>query len=250
MSETNVEAIVIRRRDSGESDRRLTLLTRELGKIDVVAKGAKKSASRLAGSSEPLTVARMTLAKGKVNQFVTQSQPEQSFRGLRSDFDRLSLALALTELYAAILPWGEPNDIAFDLLLSSLEVIERHPKPIVAVVWAELKLLEEAGYLPPFDRCVITDVPVQEAAPWVSPTAGGYVVLSQAVNYRDSFQTRAEVLFGLARAAELNQPPGNLKYAAEGLMLLSRFWDHIIDAPLPANEVIKNELRHAHLNGD
>src|SRR5688500_15988706 len=105
MSDTTVTAIVLRRKDSGERDRRLTLLTPELGKVDAIAKGARKGASRLAGSSDPLAMARMTLAKGKVNLFVTQAQPIHSFRGLRTDFERLSLALALVELYGAVLPW-------------------------------------------------------------------------------------------------------------------------------------------------
>lgn len=246
--ETTVSAIVLRRRDSGESDRRLTLLTRELGKVDVVAKGAKKGASRLAGSSDPLAMAQMTLAKGKVNQFVTQAQPIHSFRGLRTDFGRLSMALALTELYAAILPWGEPMDSVFDLLVNSLKAIELHPKPVVALVWAELKLMEQSGYLPPFDTCIATGQNVQEANPWLSPMAGGYVSLPSAFDYADRFETRAEVLWGLTQTAELTEPPPNLKFSDECLIALIPFWRHIVDAPLPANESVKNELRHQHLS--
>lgn len=247
MSETTVTAIVLRRKDTGESDRRLTLLTRELGKIDAVARGAKKSASRLAGSSDPLAMATMTLAKGKVNLFVTQAQPLHSFRGLRTDYERLTFALALLELYAAVLPWEEPMEGAFELLVISLKAIETHPKPVVALVWAELKLLEESGFLPPFDSCIVTGVKVQEGNPWLSPMAGGYVSLPSAGDYRDRFQTRAEVLYGLARAAELDDPPPNLKFADECLLALNPFWRHIVDAPLPANEAVKKELRHAHL---
>ena len=196
-----------------------------------------------------MSVSKLTLAKGKVNQFVTQTQPLKSFRGLRADYDRLSLALALTELYSSILPWGEPNEEVFDLLIGSLEHLEAHPRPVVAMVWAELKLMEESGYLPPFDRCVLTDQPVKEAEPWVSPMAGGYIVLEETIQFSDCVQTKAEVLFGLARTAEQSEPPANLKFCDEALILLSRFWEHIIDAPLPANSAVKTELRHMHLNG-
>lgn len=247
MSETTVTAIVLRRKDSGESDRRLTLLTKELGKIDVVAKGAKKAASRLAGSSDPLTMATMNLATGKVNKFVTQTQPLHSFRGLRTDFERLSMALALTELYALILPWGEPVERAYELLTASLKAIETHPKPIVALVWAELKLMEESGYLPPFDACISTGAAVREAIPWLSPSAGGYISLPDATSYNDRFESKAEVLWGLAKTAELDEPPPNLKLADECLIAMIPFWRHIVDAPLPANEAVKKELRHSHL---
>lgn len=247
MSETTVTAIVLRRKDSGESDRRLTLLTKELGKIDVVAKGARKAASRLAGSSDPLTMATMTWAKGKVNKFVTQAQPLHSFRGLRTDYERLSMALALTELYALILPWEEPIESAYELLTASLKAIECHPKPVVALVWSELKLMEESGYLPPFDACISTGAAVKEATPWLSPAAGGYISLPDAVSYNDRFKTKAEVLWGLAKTAELEEPPPNLKLADECLIAMIPFWRHIVDAPLPANEAVKKELRHSHL---
>ena len=136
MPERTVQAIVLRRRDSGESDRRLTVLTVESGKMDVLAKGARKSASRLSGISEPLSACVMTLAEGKRTAFVTQAQPLASYRGLRTDFERLSYALALVELYAAVLPIDEPFPEAFDLLSRSLRHLETHPKPMVSLVWA------------------------------------------------------------------------------------------------------------------
>jgi len=245
--EVTVTAIVIRRRDSGESDRRLTLLTRELGKVDAIAKGAKKGASRLAGSSDPLTSARMTLAKGKVNQFVTQAQPLRSYRGLRTDYERLSLALALVELYAAVLPWEQPVESAYDLLDLSLSAIESHPAPIAALVWSELKLLEESGFLPQFDRCVVTDSGIQEQDPWLSPTAGGYVAVGAANDFSDRVRSKYEVLVGLARTAELPEPPPKLRFAEECLLAMIPFWRHIADTPLPANEALKREMRHAHI---
>lgn len=247
MSETTVTAIVLRRRNSGESDRRLTLLTPEFGKIDVVAKGARKAASRLAGVSDPLTMAKMSLAKGKVNHFVTQAQPQSAFKGLRTDFDRLSLALALLELYTHVLPFNEPQEGVFNLLLKSLHALESHPKAIVALVWAELQLMEESGFLPPFDLCISTGEKVSVAEPWLSPVAGGHVAANAADAYSDRFRTRSEVLIGLARTAERTEPPANLKFAEECLIALIPFWRHILDVPLPANEAVKREFRHAHL---
>jgi DNA repair protein RecO (recombination protein O) len=248
MAETTVQAIVLRRRDSGESDRRLTILSRELGKIDVIAKGARKSGSRLAGSSDPLVVARLGLATGKKNLFVTQTQPVSAFRGLRTDYDRLSLALALCELYSAVLPWEEPLPEAYDLLTQSLESLEKHEKPVVAFVWSQLQLMSLAGFLPAFDRSCVDDEPVKEAFPWVSPHAGGYLSQEDALRFTDRVQTRAEVLYGLARTAELEEPPPNLKLADEAAILLLPFWRNIADTPLPANESCIAEIRERAMN--
>lgn len=244
MAEKTVQAIVLRRRDSGESDRRLTLLTEELGKVDVIAKGARKSASRLSGVSEPLSTAIMTLAEGRKTAFVTQAQPMASFRGLRTDFERLSCGLALVELYAAVLPVDEPFPEAFDLLARSLRHLEHHSKPVVSLVWSEVQLLSITGFLPQFDRCVATDSQVLEARPFLSPRAGGYVCESAAVPFTDRFRTRAEVLYGLARLPEFDEPPGNMKFADEALADLLPFWQHIAETQLPANETAVREFRH------
>ena len=143
MAELNVRAIVLRRTETGESDRRLTLLTQTEGKLDAVAKGARKSGSRLAGASDPLCVSNLTLAGGHRLRYITQAQPEQSFRGLRTDYDRLTMALALAELYASVIPWHEPVPDAFDLLIQSLEALESHPKPADAFLWAQVMLLKD-----------------------------------------------------------------------------------------------------------
>jgi DNA repair protein RecO (recombination protein O) len=245
MAERIVHAIVLRRRDSGESDRRLTVLTEECGKIDVLAKGARKGGSRLAGISDPLSAAVMNLATGKQNFFITQAQPLHSFRGLRTDFDRLSCGLALVELFAAVLPVDEPFPEAYALLAQSLHHLEAHGKPIVALVWAEVRLLELSGFLPQFGRCVVTDREIVEGEPFLSPRAGGYVSDQAAITYTDRFRTRAEVLYGLIRLPDFDEPPTNMKYAAEALADLLPFWHNITDSQLPANETAVREFRHS-----
>ena len=65
------------------------MLSQEAGVMDVVAKGARKAASRLAGSSEPLSACILHVAEGKKNAFVTQVQPVSSFPGLRSPVPNL-----------------------------------------------------------------------------------------------------------------------------------------------------------------
>jgi DNA repair protein RecO len=244
VAERTVTAIVLRRRDAGESDRRLTILTEESGKMDVLAKGARKAASRLAGISDPLSAALMTLAEGKRNRFVTQAQPLHSFRGLRNDYERLSCALALVELYAAVVPVDEPLPEVFDLLRRSLAYLEEHGKPIVALVWSEVQLLAVSGFMPQFDRCVATDRPMVEGEPFLSPRAGGYVSDSAAISFTDRFRTRAEVLYGLARLPEFEAPPPNMKFVEEALADLLPFWQNVAETQLPANESVVREFRH------
>jgi DNA repair protein RecO (recombination protein O) len=238
-----LRALVLRRRDAGESDRALTLLTEERGLVEVVAKGARKVGSRLAGCSEPLAVCELEVAKGKAREFVTQAQPILSFPGLRSDFDRLSCGLALAEILAATTPHERPEPELFAFSLVSLQTVERHEKPLVALAWAEVGLLELTGNLPSFDRCVETGSSIGEAKPWFSPSAGGYLSPEAAANVQDRFRTVPEALIGLARLADVEEAPGNLKFAEECLRCLHRVWTEIAGRRLRAMEQVLEGLR-------
>jgi recombinational DNA repair protein (RecF pathway) len=131
------------------------------------------------------------------------------------------------------------------MLLASLRFLENHPKPVVCLLWAETKLLEVSGFLPQFDRCVATGEPVATANPFVSPSAGGYVSESACLTFVDRFRTRAEILYGLARLPEFEEPPAHMKLASETLADLLPFWRAIAETPLPANESVVKEVRHA-----
>lgn len=54
---TKCEGIVLRTNDYGETNKIITLLTREHGKIGVLARGAKKPNSRLSAISQPFLYA-------------------------------------------------------------------------------------------------------------------------------------------------------------------------------------------------
>jgi len=243
VAEANVKGIVLTRRNSGESDRRISILTRELGKIEAVAKGARKSASRLGAATEPLSVALFGLASGKVNHFVTQAQPVGSYSGLRSDFDRLSMGLALLELVDAVAPVDQPDPELYDALERSLQGLVEHPRPEVVLVWAEVRMLDASGFQPQFGSCVVSGAPVAEANAFVSPQAGGYVSTAHAGSYPDRFLVRAEVLYGLDRIGGLAEPPSNLKMARECLFALFPFWRGVAEKKLPANEALVKSLQ-------
>ena len=242
-----MQAVVLRRRDAGESDRRLTILTPEFGKLDVFAKGARKGASRLAGVSDPLSMGRLSLAEGKRNRYVTQAQPQSSFPGLRTDFDRLAIALSTVELFAALIPYEQPDPEAYDLLVRALRAVEKHPKPLAAAAWSQVALFGHSGFMPDFGSCIVAGTALREGDPYLSPKAGGYVSDAQAEGFGDRYRVRAEVVLNLARLAPLLNPPPNLKFAEETLIALCPFWRHVADSPLPASDSLINGLQAARL---
>ncbi len=244
-AEVSAEAVVLRRSDTGEADRRLVLLTREFGKIDVVAKGARKARSRFTGASEPLSRALFTWAEGKVRRFVTQVQPLTSFPGIRSDYDKALAAMALVELVSVGVPYESPHEEAsdmFELVVQSLEALELSLDWIPVLVWAEVRLLESEGVHPEWTSCAVTGAAMSVNPSWVSPTAGGLVDAMVADRFSDRFLVSSEALIGLRKTSLLERPPSSLKRADECLRTVFAFWRHTLEHRLPANEAVVQGL--------
>ncbi len=87
-----VDAVVLRHSDWGEADRLLWLFTLELGKVRVLAKGARKIRSRKAGHLEPFTRVRLLLAKGREILLVTQAETIEAYLPLHEDLEGITYA--------------------------------------------------------------------------------------------------------------------------------------------------------------
>lgn len=231
-----VHAIVLRRHDSGESDRKLTLLTEELGVFDAVAKGARKGGSRLAGASEPLSVSVLHLAIGKKLWYVTQAQAITSYPGLRVDYDRLTYALALCEIASWIFPHEQPAPEAFRFFVESVKYLEVHPEPLAAALWAEVRMLHIAGFGPQFVNCVHCGRPLSEREAVLSPKAGGLACPDHVAGLHDTLCVRAEAAIGLEKVGELDGPPAHFRYGQEAYRALLPFWLHVVERALPARQ--------------
>ena len=238
----SAEAIVLRRRDSGESDRRITVLTEEFGKFDAVAKGARKPASRLAAVTEPLAVAQFTFAKGKVNRFVTQAVPKSAYRKLRSDYIRLGAALAYCESVAALSPYDRADAETYREVRTGIEAIESHSNAEVALIWAQMRLIESSGFLPEFTNSVASGEQVTGDRRWFSAVQGGVLQEGESSGVSDALLIRREVIIGLSKITGLESPPATLKFADDCLKLLLVILRNVADTALPANESLHAAL--------
>ncbi len=237
-----VEALVLRRWDAGETDRIVSILTRERGKLRAIARGARKSASKLAGVTEPGACYRVHLATGRRIYYITQAEPRTSFPHIREDFRRLVSALAFLETVEYLLPEGEPAPEIFDLALKALEGLSTSREPLGALAWADLKLMEASGFAPEFRVSVLTRKPLVGERRWLSPRAGGAVNESEREGAEDRFPVRKEVAIALAKLQDREAPPEYLRYAPEVTSALLSFWQEFIAHPLPARQALRGSL--------
>ncbi len=76
---SSTDAIVLRARPLGEADRVYTLLTRERGKVDAVAKGVRRPRSAMGGRLEPLAEVRVALHRGRSLDVITEVRTIASY---------------------------------------------------------------------------------------------------------------------------------------------------------------------------
>ena len=166
------EAVIIRRSDFGEADRVLTLITPH-GKRRVVAKGARKTTSRLAGHIELFTHATLLLAVGRNLDIVTQSVILHGFEALRGDLKRIGAAYYAAELIDRLIEEDDENRPAFDLLVDTLQALDSTRSPDLVLRFYELRLLGYLGYRPHLYHCAVCQEVLTEETNRFSPDAGG-----------------------------------------------------------------------------
>jgi len=169
------QAIVLRDRKLGDTDKILTLYTSNLGKLDAVAKGVRKAKSRLSGHVQPLTQATFMLAKGKTLDVVTQVETIESFPELRDDLDRMSRALYACELLDKFTEPHAENFGLYRLLLDTLRRVVAYADLDTPLRFYEMALLRESGYAPELDECVVCRKRLEAVTNYWSAGGGGVV---------------------------------------------------------------------------
>ena len=94
----NTQGIVLKSVPYKENDLILTVFSRKLGKIAVIARGAKKSKSSLLSSSQIFSYSNFTLKKEGHMYRVTQSEIIKSFYNLSYNFEAFSYGTYILKL--------------------------------------------------------------------------------------------------------------------------------------------------------
>lgn len=149
-----LQAVVLRRRNLGESDRILTVFSRELGKHRFVAKGVRRPGSRLAGHSEPFMQSRFFLARTRGLPLLTQAETINVFRHLRTSERAIAVAGLITERVETLTAEDEAAPQVYALIENSLELLDSDADPERVLLIFDLLLLQETGFRPSLQKCV------------------------------------------------------------------------------------------------
>lgn len=170
-----VDAVVLRQRDLAEADRILVLYTRQRGKLSAVARGIRRSRSRLGGSLQLFSYASVQLAVGRSLEVITQAGAVDLYYRLRQDVQRYAHASYVAELLDTLIDDGLSDENLFDLLTGTLRGMDAGGEPATLTRCFEVKLLSRLGYGPELDVCVGCGEPPGAGTTGFSVVQGGIV---------------------------------------------------------------------------
>jgi DNA repair protein RecO (recombination protein O) len=150
-----VQGIVLRSMDYGEGNKIVTLYTQEIGKVGVMARGAKKVKSRLGAVTQLFTFGDFTFFKSGQLGTLNQGEIIKPFHKLREDLYMSAFASYLAELADRLTGEEDASAFLFEQLKAGLEAIEDGKDMEIVAHLFELKMLAASGYAPELDACVI-----------------------------------------------------------------------------------------------
>lgn len=174
------EGIVLRTRSLGEADRILTILSRDRGKIEAVARGARRPRSRLAAASQPFSYLKVLIFTGRSIDQLSQAEIIRSFGLIRENLVKMAYASYWSEFLDLLLPLEEENTELFLFTLAGLMVLEKSEDPVLLSRAFELRTLQYLGYLPELDVCARCGGSLEKTLGGFSPSDGGVLCPSCA----------------------------------------------------------------------
>jgi DNA repair protein RecO (recombination protein O) len=134
---------ILRRINFGDSDRYITIFTKNHGKIEVVAKGIRKITSRRAAACELLNLVEFQSVRTAKNFILTEVRLIDSFEHLKRELAHIKKVFLMCELLDAVMPAGVRHPDVFDLIERASRKMNESEKNMA---YFQAKLLSLLGF--------------------------------------------------------------------------------------------------------
>jgi DNA repair protein RecO (recombination protein O) len=149
-------AVVLRTVPFGESDKIVTLLSEDAGKITGIAKAAKRSRKRFGAALELFCHVQIDYRerRGADLVFLERAIILRPWSGLVASLDRYTAATHIIEVADKISAERETGCDLYDVVVAALERLDRAEPCAATLRIFELAVLAASGYGADFSRCV------------------------------------------------------------------------------------------------
>lgn len=149
------EAIVLRSVNYGETSQIVTLYTRAMGTVAVIAKGARSQKSRFGSALQLMSHVQVVFYFKNSRNVHTLSESTHLtlFRKIYRELDRMAVGVQIIESVRVLMLHPEPDEFAFDLVLDVLTRLEEADDRWANLLpYFQLRLSATLGFAPALDR--------------------------------------------------------------------------------------------------
>lgn len=176
---------MLRARPLGEADRIVTLFTREVGKVDAVAKGVRRARSHFAGRLEFANECELQMHRGRSLDVIVSAEIARAPWARLVEPERYGVASLIAELVDAFCEPEMALPDVYELLTGALAAVARSNAPRTMLPRFSLRLLEMLGIAPPLFDCVRCGRTLREWPVWLDAESGGVVDQACRERWRD-----------------------------------------------------------------
>lgn len=169
--------IILGRTNFSEADRIISIFTRDRGKIRVLAKGVRKTLSKLAGHLEPFCLTNFIIAEGRNLDIITSAEVKKCHINLRSNLVATRNAYYLAEITEKMTPENEKHPEIFELLDETLENLNNRSADLLSSYF-EFKILSHIGLAPELFDCILCDKKLEPVDNFFNFAHGGVACAS------------------------------------------------------------------------
>ncbi len=184
MQNFTTNAINLKSYNLSETDKIVVMYSKEKGIIRGVAKGAKKTTSKLGGRMDLLIANKLMLHKGKNLDTICQAVAINTFKNTRNDMDKLFYSIYCSEVVHSFGIENDPNsEEIYELFYTTLDAISKAKDKVallLAVLKFQLKITHIAGYSLELETCACCGGALDKEEIYFSPESGGTVCLECA----------------------------------------------------------------------
>ncbi|HBN83116.1 MAG TPA: DNA repair protein RecO [Clostridiales bacterium] len=166
MKIVNTNGIVIKSIKYSEQDKIITVLTRDLGRITVMAKGALRSKGNIGIVTRFLSCSSFCLFKGR-NMFVLKdAEFITTYPNIELDIEKLTYCSHFADMMMDIVQEGQSFPEAIDhFLYAIIHMNSANPNQYETIrLFFELRSVFIMGYTPRLDQCILCDKEINEEA--------------------------------------------------------------------------------------
>ena len=150
------EGLILRETDYKDSDKLLTVLTKDRGQLTLRARGVRSRSSKLKSGCQLFAFSEFTVFENRGYMLVDEAVPIELFMPLRDDIEKLALASYFTQVAEVLSQEDEPNPALLSLVLNSLYGLAMLNKSQDLIKGAfELRAACLAGYTPDLGSCTV-----------------------------------------------------------------------------------------------